>query len=163
MHPNMPWDGTMLWQGDFDVDNLTIDANVIAGGSDESIVQPEWSPAGELYFVSDRSDWWNLYCLSDQRVSALCPMEAEFGSPQWQFGATRYGFLDDTTILCTYSQSGLEYLAELDVQSGQLTALRRSHSNYHSLRTEAGRYCFVAQSMVKFPSCLLYTSDAADE
>ena len=161
MHPNMPWDGTMLWQGDFDVDNLTIDANVVAGGSEESIVQPEWSPAGELYFVSDRSDWWNLYCLSDQRVSALCPMEAEFGSPQWQFGATRYGFLDDTTILCTYSQSGLEYLAELDVQSGQLTALQRSHSNYHSLRTEAGKYCFVAQSMVKFPS--VYVGDSDNE
>ncbi len=27
----------------------------------ESIFQPEWSPAGVLYFVSDRSGWWNLY------------------------------------------------------------------------------------------------------
>ena len=27
----------------------------------ESLVQPEWSPDGELHFVSDRSGWWNLY------------------------------------------------------------------------------------------------------
>jgi hypothetical protein len=28
---------------------------------DEAIVQPEWSPGGTLYFVSDRSGWWNLH------------------------------------------------------------------------------------------------------
>ena len=36
----------------------------VAGSADESIFQPEWSPDGVLYFVSDRTGWWNLYRLA---------------------------------------------------------------------------------------------------
>ena len=32
----------------------------VAGGPGESIVQPLWSDAG-LTFISDRTDWWNIY------------------------------------------------------------------------------------------------------
>ena len=39
-----------------------------------------------LHFVSDRTGWWNLYRWRDGRVEPLCPMEAEFGRPQWVFG-----------------------------------------------------------------------------
>ena len=36
-------------------------ARQVAGGDGESLVQPEWSPSGELFVVSDRSDWWNVH------------------------------------------------------------------------------------------------------
>ena len=66
-HPNMPWDGTELWVADVKADG-TLGARVkIAGSRDESIFQPEWSPDGRLYFVSDRTGLWNLYRLSDDR------------------------------------------------------------------------------------------------
>ncbi len=58
---------------------------LVAGGRDESIFQPEWSPEGVLHFVSDRSGWWNLYRWRAGQVEALRPMEAEFGEPQWVF------------------------------------------------------------------------------
>lgn len=32
----------------------------VAGGPGESVSQPLWSD-GELSFVSDRTDWWNIY------------------------------------------------------------------------------------------------------
>ena len=39
---------------------------------------------------SDRTGWWNLYRASaGGAVDALCPMEAEFGLPQWVFGSRR--------------------------------------------------------------------------
>ena len=57
----MPWDGTELWVGELDASGSIIRAEHVAGGSDESIFQPEWSPDGILYFVSDRTGWWNLY------------------------------------------------------------------------------------------------------
>jgi hypothetical protein len=60
-HPNMPWDGTELWVGELDAGGRASSSRRVAGGPAESIYQPEWSPAGELYFVSDRNDWWNLY------------------------------------------------------------------------------------------------------
>ncbi|HEY8814273.1 MAG TPA: S9 family peptidase, partial [Candidatus Dormibacteraeota bacterium] len=60
-HPNMPWDGTELWVGELDGDGNATSARKVAGGPTESIFQPEWSPTGGLYFVSDRNDWWNIY------------------------------------------------------------------------------------------------------
>lgn len=87
-HPNMPWDGTELWVADLvesDTGVLTIqNPQLVAGGVEESIFQPEWSSEGILYFVSDRTGWWNLYRTSveDFAIEALCPKSAEFGLPQ---------------------------------------------------------------------------------
>ena len=33
----------------------------VAGGKDESVTQPVWTPKNELLFVSDRTGWWNIY------------------------------------------------------------------------------------------------------
>ena len=75
----MPWDGTTLF----------VDGAPIAGGPAESIFQPEWSPDGaSLFFVSDRSGWWNLYRydVAPARHAPIAPMDAEFGLPQWVLG-----------------------------------------------------------------------------
>jgi dipeptidyl aminopeptidase/acylaminoacyl peptidase len=81
-HPNMPWDGTQLMGCDLGADGLPENVEQIAGGQDESIFQPEWSPEGTLHFVSDRTGWWNPYRLCEGRVEPLCQREAEFGLPQ---------------------------------------------------------------------------------
>ncbi|HEX8424107.1 MAG TPA: hypothetical protein VF634_11875, partial [Pyrinomonadaceae bacterium] len=95
-HPNMPWDGTELWRADVGDDGSLSNARRIAGGRDESIFQPEWSPDGRLHFVSDKSGWWNLYRVAregaGETFEALCEMEAEFGQPQWVFGMSTYAF-----------------------------------------------------------------------
>ena len=62
-HPNMPWDGCELWLAELDAAGAIANARQLAGGAEESIVQPEWSPDGALIFASDRSGWWNLYRL----------------------------------------------------------------------------------------------------
>ena len=36
-------------------------AVLVAGGADESVFQPRWHDDGSLWFISDRSGWWNLY------------------------------------------------------------------------------------------------------
>ncbi|MEK0193272.1 S9 family peptidase [Microcoleus anatoxicus] len=60
-HPNMPWDGTELWIAKIQPDGYLGDKYLVAGGREESIFQPEWSPDGVLYFVYDKSNWWNFY------------------------------------------------------------------------------------------------------
>ncbi len=72
-HPNMPWDGTELWVAQLNETGTVIKKEKIAGGVDESIFQPEWSPDGTLYFVSDRTGWWNLYRWKENKVEPLCP------------------------------------------------------------------------------------------
>jgi hypothetical protein len=61
-HPNMPWDSNALWIGEIPTDGSIRHAEHIAGGANESIFQPEWSPESILHFISDRTGWWNLYC-----------------------------------------------------------------------------------------------------
>jgi dipeptidyl aminopeptidase/acylaminoacyl peptidase len=112
-HPRMPWDGTELWVGDFEPDGSVTNARRVAGGTDESIFQPEWSPTGVLHFVSDRSGWWNLYRQRGEAAEALAPMDAEFGSPQWVFGMSTYAFLDDGVIVVQYSRDGFDHMGYL--------------------------------------------------
>ena len=102
-HPNMPWDGTELWVADIQPNGTLERARCVAGGTDESIFQPEWSPDGILHFISDRSGWWNLYRLDGNHAEPLCPMEAEFGLPQWVFGQRLYDFESPTHIICSYT------------------------------------------------------------
>ena len=122
-HPNMPWDGTTLWLADIGSDGQLGAARAAAGGADESVFQPSWSPRGELHFVSDRSGWWNLYRLVGQTVQALRPMDGEFGVPQWAFASSTYGFDAAGRIVCTFSQQGRSKLATLDPDSGRFDTL----------------------------------------
>jgi dipeptidyl aminopeptidase/acylaminoacyl peptidase len=123
----MPWDGTDLWVADLHPDGRLGPPQHVAGGPDESIVQPEWAPGGDLYFVSDRSGWWNLY-RSRQPVPGitaepLLPMSAEFADPPWELDYSTYAVLPDGRIVCRYRQAGSDQLALFDPHSGQLERL----------------------------------------
>ncbi|HLL16848.1 MAG TPA: S9 family peptidase [Pyrinomonadaceae bacterium] len=146
-HPNMPWDGTELWLGDMEEDGTIAGARRIAGGRDESIFQPEWSPAGRLHFVSDRSGWWNLYRAADgadEKPEPLCEMEAEFGQPQWGFGMSTYAFTSDTEIVCAYIVRGMSHLARLDMTDKKLSPVESIYADLQYVRAAGGRAVFRA-------------------
>ncbi|MFH0342977.1 MAG: S9 family peptidase [Chromatiales bacterium] len=152
-HPNMPWDGTELWVSSVRDDGSLGDARRIAGGPKESIFQPEWSQDGGcLFFVSDRSGWWNLYCWTSLEVKALAPMEAEFGLPQWVFGESAYAQVSPHELACTYSQGGSSHFALLDVDSGKLRAVELPYSAIGSLRSHGREIAFIGASPTEFPS-----------
>lgn len=147
-HPNMPWDGSELWTADLLPDGVLGKPERIAGGADESIFQPEWSPSGILHFVSDRSGWWNLY-RKGSRLEALYPMEAEFGVPQWVFGMHTYAFLAEDQILCAYTQNGLWSLARLDTNRHQLIRLDLPYSEIADVHFGAGFAYFLGGSGIE--------------
>ena len=89
-HPNMPWDGTELWVAPVAADGSLGAPTLVAGGLQESVFQPAWSPDGVLHFVSDPDGWWNLYRWRDGQVESLYQMTAEFGLPGWAFGMKTY-------------------------------------------------------------------------
>ena len=87
-------------------------AMLVAGGADESVFQPRWHDDGSLWFVSDRSGWWNLYrWTADGEVEPMVLMEAEIGLPQWVFGESRYAFLSGDRVVFVYSREGFDHLA----------------------------------------------------
>jgi dipeptidyl aminopeptidase/acylaminoacyl peptidase len=138
-HPNMPWDGTELWIGSIDDKGLTTTRRV-AGGSEESIFQPEWSPDGTLYFVSDRNGWWNLYRVAaDETVESLCEMKAEFGMPQWGFGMSTYAFESANTIVCAYIENGLSRLALIDTRAKKFQPIDCAYTDIRFVRASSGQ------------------------
>ena len=152
-HPNMPWDGTELWLADIAHDGALENACRIAGGPGESIFQPEWSPGGALHFVSDRTGWWNLYRWTGAQGEALCPMQAEFGLPHWQFGMSTYGFAGDDCIVAAHAVQGVWRLALL--AGGALRTLDLPFADVGGLRAAAGRAVFIAAGATEPPAVVL--------
>src|SRR5579875_2615295 len=81
-HPDMPWDATRLYVAELAAHGIR-EPTPIAGGPGEAVLEPRWDADGTLYFVSDRTGWWNLYRYRDGRVEAVVILEAEIGGPPW--------------------------------------------------------------------------------
>ena len=133
-HPRMPWQGTELWVAPLLADGTLGTPRLVAGGAEEAICQPEWSPSGELHFVSDRSGWWNLYAERAGEVHPLCPRQAEFATPHWSFGNSMYGFASGGDIVCTYIEDGTSRLARLS--QGELREIANPYQEIRELRVQ---------------------------
>jgi len=105
-HPDMPWDGTRLWLAPIDQTQSST-VRLVAGAIPEAIVQPTWSPDGELHFASDRTGWWNLYVVRDGGIHPVAPVEAELGGPHWVFGQRYFSFLPDGRIVAALVERGI--------------------------------------------------------
>jgi dipeptidyl aminopeptidase/acylaminoacyl peptidase len=148
----MPWDGTTLFVSSFRAEGETGTPRPVAGGREESIFQPSFSPGGRLTFVSDRSGWWNLYQERESGIVALCNRMAEFGLPQWVFGMSTYGFVDEETMLCVYRVDGIERLARLELQQERLVDLSTPHSSFDGLAVAGRRACFIGAGATTPPA-----------
>jgi dipeptidyl aminopeptidase/acylaminoacyl peptidase len=163
-HPRMPWDGTELWTAELSGDGVLGEPRFVAGGPEESIFQPEWSPDGTLHFVSDRSGWWNLYRHREGRDEPLTAMEAEFGVPQWAFGRSTYAFLPDGRIACTYADAGMYRLCVLQTGNGVLEDLQPTHVPFGlpSLRSHGTRIVYVGASATEAPAIVSLDVDSGE-
>lgn len=112
-HPNMPWDDTRLYVADLTPGGLS-NIEVVAGGGAESVMEPNWAPDGALYFISDRSGFWNLHVRRGKAVSPVLPMEAEFAGPLWSLGQSNYAVLADGRVAATYAGAGGDRLVVID-------------------------------------------------
>lgn len=143
-HPNMPWDGTYLMV--YNIEKKTTET--LAGSDNESIFQPSFGPDDYLYFVSDRSNFWNLYRINGS-VEPVFPMEAEMGEPLWQLGYTSYAFVkkkDKLFVYCIYTKNGKDYLAEIDLKEKKIKSLNLPFSFYNNLRSFEDKLICLAAS-----------------
>lgn len=155
-HPQMPWDGTECYCAVLNSTGDITDTQLIAGSKTESVFQPQWSPKDELFFVSDRNNWWNIYRYTFNHISgnhisgnraegasadnsygveSICNMPAEFATPQWVFGMSTYGFLNSQEIFCCFSQNGQWNLGLINI----------NHKTFSNIKNEfkdiAGVHC----------------------
>jgi len=163
-HPNMPWDETELWVAAVDSAGDLQHARRVAGGHAESVIQPVWSPSGELFYLSDRSNWWNImHVINDGNPVCVLAMDAEFGSPSWVFGISDFDFIDANTIVCSYTQAGGKRLASLDVASGELSPFENDYTSFGSVHSNGKKIAFLCASPVTFPRIIVANTDGRSE
>ncbi len=135
-HPNMPWDGTRLVVADA---ADPTERRMVAGGEDESVVQPEWNTDGSLVFASDRTGWWNLYRFEGEDTTPIVVMDAEFAGPAWVFGSSWYGFLSGGRIAAAITENGTQHLGIIN-PDGSLERADLDYSSYgYHLITDGDR------------------------
>jgi dipeptidyl aminopeptidase/acylaminoacyl peptidase len=145
-HPHMPWDATTLMVAQLHDSGLTALATV-AGGPSESVLEPQWDSDGTLYFISDRSGFWNLYAWDGAAVRAVWPRAAEFASPLWQLGQANYALLGNGHALARFGEDGIDQLAVIDLQRGSAQVLDLPYVCYDQLaRIDADHVALVAGS-----------------
>ena len=125
-HPNMPWDGTNLCLAPVIADEGHLPrlgpTQVVAGGSDVAIFQPELTPDGQhLLYVSDESGWGHLAArnLKSGETRWLTSDEAEYGAPAWMQDQRTYAVSHDGRfVLAARNRRGLHDLVRIELASG---------------------------------------------
>jgi dipeptidyl aminopeptidase/acylaminoacyl peptidase len=149
-HPNMSWDGCELWvahlAGGGDGPPVLSGHRRVAGGPDESISQPRWSPDSRLWWVSDRSDWWNLYADDGAGGRAVAPRPAEFTRPDWVFGQATYDFLADGRLVVAWSAEGIDHLGTIEPSTGELVEVPTAFTHFEAVVALDDRAVAIAAS-----------------
>lgn len=156
-HPHMPWDETWLKVAEFADDGTLGEALVVAGGPGVSVVQPRWSPTGDLYFVDDRTGWWNLYRRHGDADTPVLAMAAEFARPLWNLGQSTYDFLDADRLLAAFTRNGLWYLASIEIESRTVTPFGQPCTDIATVLATDGR-AVIAAGTVTEPMALIELS-----
>ena len=147
-HPSMPWDSTALVVRDL----ASGEETVVAGGRGESVVEPRWQPDGSLLFLTDRSDWWNIYRFTPGAdIEAVVRVDAEIGVPAWVFGTSRYALLDDGRLVFARRSAGYDALV-VSEPDGELVELEVPFAAFGTVRAAGpGAVAVVAGSPTAEP------------
>lgn len=129
-HPEMPWDGTLLYLA------AVVDSNpprldkpqIIAGGKDISIFQPEFTPDGKhLLYVSDETGWGRIAVHDLERGQRrwLTADAVEYATPAWLQGMRTYAVNHDgQQVLAIRTAMGFQQLQRITLASGDASPVQ---------------------------------------
>ena len=127
---------------------------VIAGGDDTAVSQPEFSPDGRhLLYVSDASGWGQLvmHDLTTNAAKPLTPEGVEHGAPAWIQGLSTYALsADGRHATAVRNERGVHKLVRIELATGQTARVEAlaEYTEIGSLRAAAAgdRIAFVGSS-----------------
>ncbi|HUY31482.1 MAG TPA: prolyl oligopeptidase family serine peptidase [Pirellulales bacterium] len=141
-HPNMPWDGTVLYLADVLASSLGPprlgEPRAVAGGTDVAVFQAEFTPDGRhLLYVSDETGWGRLMAhdLATGQSRALTPDGVEYGSPAWTQGQRTYAVLSTGEVVAAAGEHGFQRLRRINLSTGdgELIAALADYSEIGSI------------------------------
>ena len=137
-HPNMPWDGTELFQAQFEADGSLGPRLLVAGSRTDWISQPRWSPDGILHFAAEPHGWMNIFRFANGEIETVTDYEAEFVGPDWQFGYCTYEFMGDGSILAIARSGGRDQLVKVG-SDGSLEPIELPFTELNGLSIDGDR------------------------
>jgi dipeptidyl aminopeptidase/acylaminoacyl peptidase len=155
-HPNLPWDGTELRLSRLGPAGELGAAHTVAGDRHDWVSQPRWSPEGVLHFAAEPEGWMNLFRYVGGRIEAVCPMAAEFASPEWQFGNSSYGFLPGGEILAVARSEGRDQLLRI-AADGSAQRVEVPYTEISSMAIDGDRAVLRATSPIE-PAAIVEVS-----
>jgi dipeptidyl aminopeptidase/acylaminoacyl peptidase len=157
----MPWDSSEVWVADHAPGGGIGAAVRVAGGPDESAVQPQWAEDGSLYFLSDRTGWWNLYRWRDGQTKAVAPMAAECATAPWESGYANYVPLPSGRI-GVIVQRGPEHELVVVERDGRIAAVETPYTSIKPFLAAVGdRIALIGASPTRAPEIALVATDGS--
>ena len=160
-NPSMPWNETSLWVAEFDHEGRLGEPRCINQGEGDSALDPKWSLDGSLYFISDRSGWWNLYRWRRGRTEPVAPMGADCADPPWELGQFNYGLLPDNRALIRAQQPDGDSLYLVDLEQGSFRPVRSPLATIDCIDSRDGIAFFTG--LAADETAVLMEFNAADE
>ncbi len=143
-HPNMPWDSVSLWVAGINAAGQLQNPVQLNPGEGDSVLQPTWAEDGTLYFLSDRSGWWNLHRWRNGSVSAVHQTEAELGDALWTLGNRYFALHGNKQALISLHNEAGQKLALLSLDSGEHRVIDLPFVSYDSLAVAGNTAYFIA-------------------
>ena len=140
-HPNMPWNGTQLYVQKYL--QTPTENRIVAGGTDESIVQPEWINDDTLCFGSDRSGFYDLYGYNESGIFTIAADEREYGHAMWQLGSKQYVPVNQQHILAAPNSTELVLI---DSNSALQSPVDETSNTFSNLTLYKGGFAYIASS-----------------
>lgn len=125
-HPNMPWDVTELWVADISLDGSIQNKIMISSEMPQAFYQPTWNEENQLFVCSDRTGYWNIYKVTENKLENIFAMGVDFGRPMWISGTRCFDFLSKNEMICCYSEKGIWKVGVIHLAEQRLMEVNNS-------------------------------------
>ncbi|WP_326558909.1 hypothetical protein [Micromonospora sp. NBC_01796] len=159
----MPWDSSEVWVADRTAYGSISRPLRVAGGPGESAVQPRWGEDGRLYFLSDRSGWWNLYRWSAGGTEALAPMDADCARAPWESTYADYVLLPENRIGMVVQRGPSHHLVVVE-PDGEVVRIELPYTSIKPYLAALGsRIALIGSSPTRAQEVALVETDGSDK
>ncbi len=161
-HPNMPWDATALMVGALsdDARGMKI-STLIPASQKEAVMQPMWGPYGSLFYISDRSGYWNIYRKTNTGTVVVGSNTADIGGPAWRFGYHDYVPLSFDRVAAAVTRNAVTRMAIISASSNSYTYAQSDSTAARSLIAIGERAYTLVATPVSKPE-VMSISEGAD-
>jgi dipeptidyl aminopeptidase/acylaminoacyl peptidase len=148
-HPQMPWDGTELRVADIH-EGVLSNLRILAGSIEESCLMPVWGSESELYYLSDKSGWWNLWStnlLGECRH--VIDDRSEWGTPLWVLGLQTISLVDNGKLLVLHGVGDHSTLSIVDPAARTMREIPTEYSSFYPFISSGNGYAYAVGSSHK--------------